>query len=112
MRAGMARAKERIVEAQKGMTTAREPEAESAVAGGVVWKSGVGVGRGIVRQVPAGFGRMAGLAIGCPGAGVVDEFAGAGVEAALKMIPFPGIVLMRGVEGEIVGDAVAADVEE
>ena len=83
------------------------PEAESAVARGVAWKSGVGIGGGKVIEIPAGFGRMAGLAVGGPGAGVVDEFSMAAVEAALKVIPFAGVILTRCVEGEGVGDAVA-----
>src|SRR5689334_5517676 len=76
----------------------QNPKPKSPMAAGVAGECGVGAGGGKVFEVPAGFGRMPSLAIGGPGAGVVDEFSVAGIEAALKVIPFARIVLMGGVE--------------
>jgi len=88
------------------------PESESAGATGIAGENLIRIGRGIMLEIPAGFGRMAGLAVGRPRAGVIDEFAGPGVKAALKVIPFAGGILARCVEGEFVRDAVAANPEE
>src|SRR4051812_22223431 len=50
-----------------------DPESKSAVAGGEAGEGDICARGGKMLQIPAGFGRMAGLAVGGPGAGVIDE---------------------------------------
>ena len=90
----------------------QNPKPKSSMAAGVAGENLIRIGGLVMLQIPAGFWRMPRLAIGGPGPRVVNKFARTRVQPALKMIPFSGIILTRCVEGEIVGDAVAANPEE